>query len=128
MKLGLTGDQKKIEDAFLRLAEAYPADYLPNMEASLSASMERLTSFADNYVGPNLKVAQDLEARCRLLLGKYKELTDEKRALAVGAIRYFIVNMDGLPDSTPICGFDDDVVVMNAVLEQLGLSAHRIEV
>ena len=128
MTLNLPSDKKAVEAAFAKLAEAYPLDYLPNMDEAISGAMERLNEFADDFVGPNLKVAGMLEDRSRMLLREYAKLNTEQRALAVGAIRYFIVNMDGGdPDTTPITGFDDDVLVMNAVLERLGFGEQRID-
>jgi len=127
MSLNLPSDKKAVEASFGKLAEAYPLDYLPNMEEAIAGAMDRLSKYEGDFVGPNLKIAGLLAERSRMLLKKYRQLTTEQRALAVGAIRYFIVNMDGHPDTTPITGFDDDVIVMNAVLERLGLGDQRID-
>lgn len=43
-----------------------------------------------------------------------------KKALVVGALVYFIVPVDAIPDFTPIIGYVDDAAVIAAVIKTLG--------
>lgn len=58
------------------------------------------------------RMAQALET----LLASYTDLSEEHRALAVGAARYFIETSDANDDLTDPLGFDDDLAVINTVL------------
>jgi len=43
-----------------------------------------------------------------------------KKALVVGALVYFIIPTDAIPDFTPIIGYVDDAAVIAAVIKTLG--------
>lgn len=43
-----------------------------------------------------------------------------RRSLAVGALAYFIMPVDAIPDITPIVGYLDDAVVITATVAWLG--------
>ena len=127
MTLNFPLDRSSVQKTFERLAEEYEPSYLPQMELALTEHMARLNEFSEDFLGPNLKIARLLDDRCRPLLKQYVQLKPANRALAVGAVRYFIISMDGHKDETPITGFDDDVLVMNMVLERLSMGEHRID-
>ncbi|MFN8391699.1 MAG: hypothetical protein U0136_15530 [Bdellovibrionota bacterium] len=127
MKLSPPTPNPEVEATFERLAEPYPVDYLPQIESFVSEALFRLQSYTDEYLGPNLKVARQLAERSRTLLKKYPSLDESQRALVVGAVRYFIIMMDNMDDTKPITGLDDDVMVMNTVLDRLGMADQRID-
>lgn len=108
-------------EKFERLAEVYPVDYVPEMRRLLDETMVRFPPERTQFFGPNLSLAWSLEEKCRLLFSKYPSLSASDRALAVGAIRYFIVGMDAHPDTEALHGLDDDLFIMNMVLEKLSL-------
>ena len=108
-------------EKFERLAEVYPVDYVPEMRRLLDETMVRFSPERAQFFGPNLPLAWSLEEKCRLLFSKYPSLSTSDRALAVGAIRYFIVGMDAHSDQEPLHGLDDDLFIMNMVLEKLSL-------
>lgn len=45
-----------------------------------------------------------------------------RKVLVVGALLYFILPADVIPDMTPILGFSDDATVIAAVVAKLGKS------
>ena len=46
--------------------------------------------------------------------------------MVIGAVRYFIVHMDTMPDTTPVVGLEDDQLVLNHVLEKLSMDSDYI--
>ncbi len=75
----------------------------------------------------DLRTAEDVAQRCRLLLDHYEEFTDDEKALVIGAVRYFVVDEDPFSDDVFASGFDDDAHIVNHVLEQLGIEGMFIE-
>ncbi len=72
-----------------------------------------------DFLGPDLQIAQSLFETSRRLLESYESYPSEKQALIIGAVRYFIMHRDSLPDAHPIAGLDDDLAVFNYVTERL---------
>lgn len=106
---------------FAALCERYPADFVPTMRDHIADALKMLDTHAHKFLGPNMKAATALAACSNKLLDTFAALSKDHQLLVVGAIRYFIVHMDSVPDTTPIVGFDDDMLVMNHVLERLGM-------
>ena len=116
-----------IVDTFEKLCEACPIDELPKLRHQVQAAVDRFAGFRNDLLGPSVETSRELAARCGLLLDRYEKLAPRQRALAVGAVRYFITQLDAISDQTPIVGFNDDIVVMNHVLEQLNISGHFLQ-
>ena len=107
---------------FEDLCRTFPPDSIPELRKGLDATLEHLSRLQDAYLGPHLETAQAIAERLYLLIDKHQSYPSEKLPLIVGAIRYFIIGEDSVPDHKPIVGFDDDVKVLNYVLDQLGLT------
>ena len=59
------------------------------------------------------------------VLALYRSMVDPeihwtKKVLVVGALVYFIIPTDAIPDFTPIIGLADDAAVIAAVIKTLG--------
>jgi uncharacterized membrane protein YkvA (DUF1232 family) len=65
-------------------------------------------------VGRNLPFAEDMLAAVYCALDPATPA--RVRALVVGAIAYFIMPIDGLPDILPLIGFTDDAAVIAATI------------
>ncbi|MCB0339924.1 MAG: hypothetical protein KDD53_09980 [Bdellovibrionales bacterium] len=116
-----------IVPTFNALCEALPAELVDSMQAEIDDYVEqiRIHSLEDEHV--NLELCEAIAERCSYLLAHYSELTDQDKALAVGAMRYFIYDEDGMGDKTFGAGFDDDAKVLNHVLEELGFEDKFID-
>ncbi len=69
-------------------------------------------------IGKKISFAKDIAAL-------YKYLTDpdvswHRKTIVVGALIYFIVPVDTIPDIAPLIGYLDDLGVITAVLKFLG--------
>ena len=117
----LPSGEKSIEARFIKLCELQPDSALPNIREHITSALGNLRSQNKAFLGPNLKLAEAIAYGCNQLLDAYPKLTEEHKQLAIGAIRYFLVHMDTLPDSKPLVGLDDDALVLNHVIEQAGL-------
>ena len=114
--------------AFEKLCSSFPPDSIPDLRKGVDATLDRLTRMKDDYLGPNLDTAQEIAKRMCYLIENYQNYPADKHPLIVGALRYFIIEQDSLPDQRPIIGFDDDIRVLNYVLEQLGISGMFLDV
>ena len=120
-------DKTEIAQVFEKLCEECPASYIPTAREHVANAYEKLQTLGDEFLGPNLRTAKALTERCNMLFDRYQKLDSEDRKIAIGAVRYFIVSVDAMPDSLTIVGLDDDVMVMNLVMEKLGLGQFRID-
>lgn len=60
---------------------------------------------------------------CLMLLDRYKDYAPAEQALIVGAVRYVAVADDPLDDEIFASGLWDDKMIINYVLERIGLDA-----
>jgi uncharacterized membrane protein YkvA (DUF1232 family) len=90
-------------------------------------SMAQVEENAREQYRIDLKTAREVASRCRLLLEHYEEFSDHEKSLVAGAVRYFVIDDDPLSDEIFATGFDDDAMVVNHVLEQLGIDGMFIE-
>jgi len=112
----------KAGQTFQKLCHSFPADSIPQLRLGIDAALERLSKTAsDDYLGPHIGTARRIAERLNYLIDNCGKFPRQKLPLIVGAIRYFIIEEDAVPDSTPLVGFDDDIQVLNHVLEELGL-------
>lgn len=124
----LQGGENSVMFHFIRLCELQPDSAIPRIKEHLAAAYQRLRAHDGHFLGPNLKVAEAISAGCEFLLSKYPELSEEHKRLVVGAIRYFVIHLDATPDTKPVVGLDDDVLVLNHVIEKIGLEYPFIDV
>jgi hypothetical protein len=122
----LPDSPSQVKAGFDKLCRAYPPDQIYMFRIKVAERLQELEG-SEELVGPNARLAGELAGRCNRLLDCYDELVPARRALAIGAVSYFIAKKDAVPDPTPIIGFDDDVAVMNHVLELLELPELYIE-
>jgi uncharacterized membrane protein YkvA (DUF1232 family) len=55
------------------------------------------------------------------LVDLYDTFDEDQKALAVGAVRYFLFRLDDMPDHRGAQGYEDDRMVMNHALLRLGM-------
>lgn len=93
----------------------------------IDIAIEKTRDEAQTSNRVDIVTAEEVAARCRLLLEHYEEFSSRERAMVVGAVRYFVVEEDPFSDDVFASGFDDDARVVNHVLEQLGIDGMYIE-
>lgn len=120
-KYPLPPPPSSISATFAQLCMGYSADEVQQLIGLVESADRRFTDAALDYLGPDLSLVKQLLGRSRLLLMDYAGYSPQHQSLIIGAVRYFVLRSDAFPDSTPIVGLDDDVLVMNHVLEELGL-------
>ncbi len=76
----------------------------------------------------DLEMAEAIAKSCRALVSVFGKRSEPERALIVGAVCYFAIAEDALPDESFASGLSDDAKVVNYVLEQLGIEGHYIQV
>ena len=83
--------------------------------------MDSLKTDAQKFENLNFDLASEIALKCNYLLDNYDSFPPKKRNLILGAVRYFINDVDPLNDALFASGFDDDASIINYVLEQLGV-------
>ncbi len=106
---------------FRRLCEPLPVDLLPNVKSDFDECVRKLEDIAETNPRVNRQRLEQIARTAQVLLERYEEYSTEQRALVIGALRYFAVVDDTLPDDTFLSGLDDDAKVFNYVLETLGI-------
>lgn len=117
-----------VETTFRDFCEVLPEEAVSDVKIELDKAVKKILrkSLENDLI--ESKLVNDLYAASSTLLEKYSSYEDSGKAMVVGAIRYFVVENDPLPDSGFSSGFYDDAKVMNYVLEQLGEDDLIIEV
>ncbi|MCF6268996.1 MAG: DUF1232 domain-containing protein [Melioribacteraceae bacterium] len=69
-------------------------------------------------VGEKISFAKDLMALFRYLVDN--RVSWHRKAIVAGALIYFIVPLDAIPDLAPLFGYMDDLGVIAATLKFLG--------
>ncbi len=102
-------------------AEVRTGDALQGLARDVSLYLVRLENqlYQKRYLDVGL--AARLASACKSLLEASQRASLEQKALAVGAIRYFLDEQDALND-TAEDGLSDDRLVLNFALRQLGLA------
>jgi uncharacterized membrane protein YkvA (DUF1232 family) len=59
--------------------------------------------------------------------GNYKEVPVKTIALVMGAILYFLMPVDLVPDFIPVFGYLDDVAVIGLVIKQISIDLENYE-
>jgi len=114
--------------AFRSACEDLPQEKAQELEAEVDSALESLYEEFNNNGNVDIRKAEALADRCKLLLSKYNTLDEEHRKLAVGAVRYFATLEDAFASGTFASGLVDDAKVMNYVLEELGIEGQFIEI
>lgn len=57
--------------------------------------------------------------------GNYKEIPTKSIALVFGAILYFLMPVDLIPDFIPVFGYLDDVAVIGLVIKQISIDLEK---
>lgn len=68
----------------------------------------------------SVDLAELLCTRLEALLDAAPSFTAPHRAAVVGAARYFVSRDDAVPDDASLTGLDDDVLVFNTVVREIG--------
>lgn len=101
---------------------------LASIRDHLRSTVDRLSELDHPLLYQNLRDATWISERCHVILDSLDTLSESDASLALGAVRYFVVHLDSVPDLAPQIGFEDDRLVMSHVLERLGwtdlLSSH----
>lgn len=116
-----------VAETFHRLCEPLPEEQLEEVREQLARGVDYLYELSRENPGLTPKTIEALKACSLLLLERYPDLSPERRALVIGAIRYFIATDDPVSDAVFASGLRDDVQVMNYVLQQVGVNGHFID-
>jgi uncharacterized membrane protein YkvA (DUF1232 family) len=118
---------ENVESTFRDFCEALPNEAIPDVKQQLDQAVKTiLRKSIENDLIETKLVNELYEASCALL-ERYEKFDKAGRAMVIGAIRYFVVEDDPLPDTGFSSGFYDDAKVMNYVIDQLGENELIIE-
>ena len=106
---------------FKSLCIAYSREDVLTLRQKLIDAAEWLTSYVLDNDGPDVTMGGALCARAIQLVDSYDTFDEDQKALAVGAVRYFLFRLDDMPDHRGAQGYEDDRMVMNHALLRLGM-------
>ena len=116
-----------IRTTFRNMCAVVPDTEVLELEEQIGITLEKTRETAQQSTRVDLRTAEEVASRCRLLLEHYQEFSEAEKALVIGAVRYFVLEEDPFSDDIFASGFDDDARVVNHVLEQLGIDGMYIE-
>jgi uncharacterized membrane protein YkvA (DUF1232 family) len=106
---------------FRQLCEVFDIDQIRKAEEHVRDALLRLARIQHPLYHENLRRAVFLAESSMKLIRRYDSMSPEEKLLAVGAVRYFLIGCDSHHDMCPTTGLNDDCLVMNFVLEQMGM-------
>ncbi|MBU4487006.1 MAG: DUF1232 domain-containing protein [Candidatus Delongbacteria bacterium] len=96
-------------------------------ESTIGDAMKK----ADSVRGSLERVWHQLQLMFSLVIdytkGNYKEIPTKSIVLTVGAILYFLMPIDLIPDMIPVFGYLDDIAVIGLVIKQIGIDLEKYE-
>lgn len=98
-----------------------PAEPVGELERELSLYVDLLDNMAKRIRGIDIALVRRIEAACRGLLG-LPHLEGDASVLVNAGVRYFLRKEEDYDETTGVLNFDDDVLVLNAICQSLGLS------
>ena len=110
----------EVTTTFYAYCEAVDPEVVPQLLEELEQCLLELKEMSQSNQKVDMEMVRALAEVSRDLLNRYDTFDSDHRSLIIGAIRYFVILDDPLPDTGFASGFTDDVMVMNHVLEQIG--------
>ncbi|MCO6430335.1 MAG: hypothetical protein J5J00_05690 [Deltaproteobacteria bacterium] len=111
---------ESVEKNFKSYCEIADPEAVPRLLQELEDCLSLLQQMAEKNPRVDFDVAKRLAEVSRALLRDYQSFGLRERGLIIGAVRYFAVLDDSVPDDGFATGFIDDIQVMNHVLEEIG--------
>lgn len=127
MKYKLPAFPSNIKKTFKALCLPLATQEITKAQQELEDYIVLLENKVREGANVDLNLAHKLAKASRHLLNNYSSFSEDKQALAIGAVRYFVTNEDPLSDASFATGLDDDAAVMNYVLQQIGIEDFFIE-
>ncbi len=109
-----------IDNLFKRLCRPATSAEITGLRADLAAYRNAITAAVHSNEFIDLRLAGKIADAVDHLLADYDGYSAEQQQLIIGAVRYFIHSDDEDHDLTSLFGFEDDLLVINAVLTALG--------
>lgn len=118
--------ESKLTKLFEDLCATVSYEELGALTGEIGKAVGDFAKIKDTSLAPNMRLVHALEKAARLLLLRYPHEEAIKQRLIVGAVRYFCTSRDFVHDHRPLVGLDDDILVINHVLEALGIEGEFI--
>lgn len=118
---------QNIEEIFLPLCQDLPDTKIRTLCKHVSDHLEHVHTALGANEFIDISVAEQIAERLTILLSEITSFPENKRRLVVGAARYFILDRDAQDDLSSILGFDDDLIVLNYVLTELGRQDLKVD-
>ncbi len=106
-------------ERFLRHARVVPDSEVQVLRTRVVAHRDRACVEAESNARLDLQLAGRLAQACVALLAEWPRLEPPERALAVGAVRYYVDQHDADDDFGSSVGFEDDRRVLAFVLRRV---------
>lgn len=109
-----------VASTFHSLCKAVAPEEIDKLRVEIAQCKVDLLTASKNGTIIKPELLEKLYQASLYLIDNYLGFSRKQRALAIGAIRYFAIINDPLPDNAFTSGLFDDIQVMNHVLEKLG--------
>jgi len=116
-----------IEHIFIPLCEDLLDNQIQKLCEQVADHLEHVYAALGRNEFIDVSVAEQIAERLTILLNEITTIPETKRRLVVGAARYFVQDRDAQADLSSILGFDDDLIVLNYVLTELGRQNLKVD-
>ncbi len=111
---------ENVESTFRSFCISLPLEAIEDVKSELEKAVKKILKNSTKNDRIEVELVNNLHDVSNRLLDNYQNYNANQRALIIGAIRYFVVEDDPVPDSGFSSGYYDDAKVMNYVLSQIG--------
>ena len=118
---------KNISTKLYKLCAEIPPENIPDLKQDIHHQVTHIQQALAYNEFIDVDTARRVAKILMTLLEDYTHFNFKQRALINGAARYFSTELDAKPDTGSILGLDDDVLVLNFVLDQIGLSDKKVD-
>ena len=116
----------EVQRVFQPLCEVISLAEIDRLYTEVFAYSARIANRLDRNEFTDVALAEEIVEVLLYLFTEYAALPSAAQGLIVGAARYFVLPHDAEPDGS-LLGFEDDVLVLNYVVDQLGHANLKIE-
>jgi hypothetical protein len=117
-----------LKATLIPLARPIQGHYLPYFRQELESFQEEIRTRADYNEFLDVKLYESIYRAARHLLDVYPNRSGQDQSLILAALRYLIIDEEEDADLEHPYPFDTDALVLNAVLQQLGMEEWIIPV
>jgi len=108
-----------IRPHYKQLCSLASEDQLLELKLELEKNIKDVRSLSESKLDYPISDAENCNTVCCYLIDNYNNFSKREQSLIVGAVKYFVSDVDPFHEAIFVSGLHDDKKILNYVLEEL---------